>query len=58
MEGMAEAEDRSQHAGSSDLPRISEAAGPACDLCGAAMIDFNCELICLNCGFRRDCSDP
>ena len=30
----------------------------SCDLCGAAMIDFNCELICTNCGYRRDCSDP
>jgi hypothetical protein len=29
-----------------------------CDLCDTQMIDFNCELVCLNCGFRRDCSDP
>lgn len=30
----------------------------ACDICATTMIAFNCELICLNCGFRRDCSDP
>ena len=35
-----------------------EAQVESCDLCGAQMIDFSCELICLNCGFRRDCSDP
>ena len=29
-----------------------------CDICGTVMIDWNCELICPNCGFRRDCSDP
>lgn len=36
----------------------SDAAAICCDLCGVQMIDFNCELVCLNCGFRRDCSDP
>jgi hypothetical protein len=35
-----------------------ETAAIHCDLCGAPMIDFNCELVCLKCGFRRDCSDP
>lgn len=30
----------------------------ACDICGCEMTNFNCELICTNCGFRRDCSDP
>ena len=29
-----------------------------CDICGAVMIEWNCALICPNCGFRRDCSDP
>ncbi|GEM_PF-2719000 len=29
-----------------------------CDLCGAAMIDLHCKLICRQCGFKRDCSDP
>jgi hypothetical protein len=29
-----------------------------CDVCGAPMREFNCELICTKCGYRRDCSDP
>lgn len=29
-----------------------------CDLCGAEMQNFHCELICPNCGYRRDCTDP
>ncbi len=30
----------------------------ACDICGHPMVEWNCELICTRCGFRRDCSDP
>ena len=29
-----------------------------CDLCGAAMYDHNCKIVCPNCGYKRDCSDP
>jgi Zn finger protein HypA/HybF involved in hydrogenase expression len=29
-----------------------------CDLCGAEMFDHNCKIICPNCGYKRDCSDP
>lgn len=29
-----------------------------CDICGYDMTNFNCELTCTNCGFRRDCTDP
>jgi rubrerythrin len=29
-----------------------------CDICGNEMLDFNCELLCPNCGYRRDCTDP
>ena len=32
--------------------------GPTCDICGRPMLDRHCKLICLNCGYRRDCSDP
>ena len=28
-----------------------------CDRCGAPMIEFNCKIVCLNCGNRFDCSD-
>lgn len=29
-----------------------------CDICGGAMIERHCKLICVNCGYTRDCSDP
>ncbi len=29
-----------------------------CDICGFPMLDVHCKLICRNCGFMRDCSDP
>ncbi len=29
-----------------------------CDICGDEMLSFDCELICDNCGYIRDCSDP
>jgi len=40
----------------------SDAAGSAddtsCWVCGAAVIKHHCKIICIVCGFRRDCSDP
>ncbi len=29
-----------------------------CELCGSEMFGLHCKLICSNCGYRRDCSDP
>jgi hypothetical protein len=29
-----------------------------CELCGTEMFGLHCKLVCLNCGYRRDCSDP
>ncbi|MDG2282457.1 MAG: hypothetical protein P8L45_05020 [Longimicrobiales bacterium] len=29
-----------------------------CDLCGAQMLNLHCKLICKQCGYKRDCSDP
>ncbi len=29
-----------------------------CDLCGGPMLDRHCKLVCQNCGYQRDCSDP
>lgn len=29
-----------------------------CELCGSEMFGLHCKLICANCGYRRDCSDP
>ena len=29
-----------------------------CEACGTAMYGLHCKLVCPNCGFKRDCSDP
>ena len=31
---------------------------PKCDLCGSAMIEWHCRMMCPMCGYQRDCSDP
>jgi hypothetical protein len=39
---------------------VLEALGPSeeCELCGTEMFGLHCKLVCPNCGYRRDCSDP
>lgn len=32
--------------------------GLDCEICGARMFERSCKIICRNCGFTRDCSDP
>jgi ribosomal protein S27AE len=29
-----------------------------CEICGTLMYDHNCKIVCPNCGYKRDCSDP
>ena len=29
-----------------------------CDVCGGRMVERKCKILCLNCGYTRDCSDP
>ena len=29
-----------------------------CERCGERMAEHHCKIICPNCGFCRDCSDP
>lgn len=38
--------------------RDAEAAGSVCDLCGGAMYERHCRIVCPHCGYQRDCSDP
>jgi hypothetical protein len=40
------------------VPEALEDSGEECELCGAEMFGLHCKLICPNCGYRRDCSDP
>lgn len=35
-----------------------EVRGPACELCGGPVLQHHCKIVCLNCGYQRDCSDP
>ncbi len=30
----------------------------ACELCGGPVLERNCKIVCLKCGYQRDCSDP
>ncbi|MER3457276.1 MAG: hypothetical protein C4309_00135 [Chloroflexota bacterium] len=29
-----------------------------CWVCGGPVIQLHCKIVCKNCGFMRDCSDP
>lgn len=29
-----------------------------CERCGTVMYDHHCKIVCPNCGYKRDCSDP
>ncbi len=35
-----------------------ELQGEPCDICGAPTLEIHCKVICKNCGYIRDCSDP
>jgi hypothetical protein len=39
-------------------PEALEDSGDECELCGGEMFGLHCKLVCPNCGYRRDCSDP
>jgi carbonic anhydrase/acetyltransferase-like protein (isoleucine patch superfamily) len=29
-----------------------------CELCGGPVLERHCKIVCLDCGYQRDCSDP
>lgn len=35
-----------------------QAPTQTCERCGQGMYDRHCKVICPNCGYLRDCSDP
>jgi hypothetical protein len=39
-------------------PETPQPAGEECEICGTEMFGLHCKLVCPNCGYRRDCSDP
>lgn len=38
--------------------RYMATAEPRCELCGGQLVERRCKVMCTNCGFQRDCSDP
>ena len=32
--------------------------GQLCELCGGPVMERHCKVLCLNCGYQRDCGDP
>jgi hypothetical protein len=39
-------------------PTVIRRDDTVCWICGAASLAVHCKIICKNCGFMRDCSDP
>ncbi len=48
-------EDQTQQA---QAPEPPEPSIEDCEVCGSEMYGLHCKLVCPNCGYRRDCSDP
>jgi hypothetical protein len=40
------------------IPKTPQPLGEECEICGTEMFGLHCKLVCPNCGYRRDCSDP
>lgn len=38
--------------------RATGTPGLSCELCAGPVLDRHCKIVCLNCGYQRDCSDP
>ena len=60
-------DDRRESAPAAEAPSGPETTGKAlppeeqtfyCDLCGNVMLNLHCKLVCEQCGYKRDCSDP
>jgi carbonic anhydrase/acetyltransferase-like protein (isoleucine patch superfamily) len=37
---------------------IGKRSTPVCELCGGPIMERHCKILCLSCGYQRDCSDP
>ena len=49
-------DDRSE--GGGRVPSHDEPRAPVCEICGGPIEERHCKVVCLNCGYQRDCSDP
>ncbi|MBA2443667.1 MAG: hypothetical protein H0V53_14910 [Rubrobacter sp.] len=41
-----------------ETPEATSPAAVKCEVCATEMYGLHCKLVCSNCGYRRDCSDP
>ncbi len=39
-------------------PTAADEPDTVCWRCGSPTVERHCKIVCLNCGFMRDCSDP
>jgi len=51
--GRRAAEDARRPGGRVDVRDVQE-----CEACGTVMYGLHCKIVCPNCGYKRDCSDP
>ena len=51
--GRRPAEDARHPEGPTDARDLQE-----CEACGTEMYGLHCKIVCPNCGYKRDCSDP
>jgi hypothetical protein len=35
-----------------------QAQHKTCDVCGGVVEERHCKIVCQNCGYQRDCTDP
>ena len=40
------------------VSKLVETSSTHCDICGAETTEIHCKVVCRNCGYTRDCSDP
>lgn len=53
--------ERAGRASAASPPRNAapgRAGGFVCEICGAAMYERHCRIVCARCGYQRDCTDP
>ena len=58
---------QARETGRAEMPRAAADRQPTvpdprdaqeCEACGARMYGLHCKIVCPNCGYKRDCSDP
>jgi hypothetical protein len=37
---------------------VGDVSTQKCELCGGPVVERHCKVLCLSCGYQRDCSDP